>query len=51
MAIASRLGETYIVLGAPRYEHKGLVMVMVFSETAASKMFTQVRSHRSHSGG
>ncbi|XP_062388576.1 integrin alpha-X-like isoform X2 [Sardina pilchardus] len=40
MAVASRDGQEHIVMGAPRYEHKGLLMV--FSPgNKPPKMFTQ----------
>ncbi|XP_062389315.1 integrin alpha-M-like [Sardina pilchardus] len=40
MAIARSRGEEHIVMGAPRYEHKGLVMVFSPGNTRP-KMFTQ----------
>ncbi|XP_063070848.1 integrin alpha-M-like isoform X2 [Engraulis encrasicolus] len=39
MAVAVRQGQSYIVMGAPRYEHKGLLMVI--SPDGTRKTFTQ----------
>ncbi|XP_062388502.1 integrin alpha-D-like isoform X2 [Sardina pilchardus] len=40
MAVASRDGQKYIVMGAPRYKHKGLLMIFC-PGNKPPKMFTQ----------
>ena len=40
MAVASRERQNYIVMGAPRYKHKGLLMV--FFPGGKPKMLKQV---------
>ncbi|XP_063073606.1 integrin alpha-M-like [Engraulis encrasicolus] len=42
MAVAVRHGQSYIVMGAPRYEHKGLLMVI--SPDGTRNNFTQSQS-------